>query len=125
MSLLILMCSGPCGFYEDAQIITGKVIMAKNPCLHPGDIRILEAVDVPMLHGMVDCLVLPQNGPRPHPDEASGSDLDGDVYFVSWDADLIPPSGTSWEPMNYKKPKPRILKRVNIEVSKNQARNCS
>jgi RNA-dependent RNA polymerase len=30
------------------------------------------------------------NGCRPHPNECSGSDLDGDIYFVSWDQSLIP-----------------------------------
>lgn len=93
------------------QVITGKVIMAKNPCLHPGDIRILEAVDVPQLHSMIDCLVVPQNGERPHPNETSGSDLDGDVYFTCWDQDLIPPSGKSWEPMVYNAHEQRILNR--------------
>jgi RNA-dependent RNA polymerase len=43
-------------------IVKGKVVVAKNPCLHPGDIRILEAVDAPSLHHLVDCLVFPQKG---------------------------------------------------------------
>ena len=28
-----------------AEVIRGRVAIAKNPCLHPGDIRVLEAVD--------------------------------------------------------------------------------
>ncbi|KAL2347793.1 hypothetical protein Fmac_001793 [Flemingia macrophylla] len=76
---------------KSKMIIKGKVVVAKNPCLHPGDVRVLRAVDVPSLHHMVDCVVFPQKGRRPHPNECSGSDLDGDIYFVSWDLDLIPP----------------------------------
>ncbi|KAF2305640.1 hypothetical protein GH714_007189 [Hevea brasiliensis] len=71
-------------------VIEGKVVVAKNPCLHPGDVRVLRAVNVPALHHMVDCVVFPQKGPRPHPNECSGSDLDGDIYFVCWDPNLIP-----------------------------------
>ncbi|XP_077236012.1 putative RNA-dependent RNA polymerase 1 [Tasmannia lanceolata] len=71
-------------------VVEGKVVVAKNPCLHPGDVRILVAVNVPALHHMVDCVVFPQQGKRPHPNECSGSDLDGDIYFVSWDPELIP-----------------------------------
>ncbi|CAA6663598.1 unnamed protein product [Spirodela intermedia] len=73
------------------RVITGTVAVAKNPCLHPGDIRVLEAVDAPGLRHLVDCLVFPQKGERPHCNEASGSDLDGDLYFVTWDNDLVPP----------------------------------
>lgn len=80
-------------------IVTGTVVVAKNPCLHPGDVRVLTAVDVPSLHHMVDCVVFPQKGSRPHPNECSGSDLDGDIYFVCWDPDLIPPQQV--EPMDY------------------------
>ncbi|GMG99002.1 hypothetical protein Nepgr_000842 [Nepenthes gracilis] len=86
---------------ENLEVIKGLVVIAKNPCLHPGDIRVLEAVDAPGLHHLFDCLVFPQKGDRPHTNEASGSDLDGDLYFVTWDTNLIPPSKTSWPPMDY------------------------
>ncbi|KAJ0538806.1 putative RNA-directed RNA polymerase [Helianthus annuus] len=86
------------GSYK-ARIVSGDVVVAKNPCLHPGDVRVLNAVNVPALHHMVDCVVFPQKGNRPHPNECSGSDLDGDGYFVCWDPDLIPPQQS--EPMDY------------------------
>ncbi|KAI3817112.1 hypothetical protein L1987_10901 [Smallanthus sonchifolius] len=82
-----------------SRIVRGDVVVAKNPCLHPGDVRVLKAVNVPALHHMVDCVVFPQKGNRPHPNECSGSDLDGDIYFVCWDPDLIPPQ--QFEPMDY------------------------
>jgi RNA-dependent RNA polymerase len=89
------------GHPPSRQVIQGKVVMTKNPCMHPGDIRVLDAIDVPELHHMIDCLVVPQTGERPHPNEASGSDLDGDLYFTCWDPRLIPPSGISATPMDY------------------------
>nr|BAV17947.1 RNA-dependent RNA polymerase [Chenopodium pallidicaule] len=88
-------------------VVKGKVVVAKNPCLHPGDVRVLMAVDVPALRHMVDCVVFPQKGKRPHPNECSGSDLDGDIYFVCWDAELIPPRQE--EPMDYTAAESTIL----------------
>ncbi|KAG6382499.1 hypothetical protein SASPL_157835 [Salvia splendens] len=72
--------SGQRRFYEESvdeytstdrnYIVKGKVAVAKNPCLHPGDLRDLEAIDVPALHHMVNCIVFPQKGmshtPRSH-----------------------------------------------------------
>ncbi|KAL3684950.1 hypothetical protein R1sor_002972 [Riccia sorocarpa] len=88
-------------------VVTEKVFIAKNPCLHPGDVRVLQAVDVPGLHHMVDCVVFPQVGPKPHPHECSGSDLDGDQYMVSWEDSLIPPSVD--DSMDYSPPAATVL----------------
>ena len=55
-----------------------QVLVTKNPAHFPGDIRKLEAVDCPALHHLTECIVFPARGERPHPNEISGSDLDGD-----------------------------------------------
>ncbi|CAI8609942.1 unnamed protein product [Vicia faba] len=94
---------------DNTCIIVGKVVVTKNPCLHPGDIRVLDAVYNEELeeNGLKDCLVFPQKGPRPHPNECSGGDLDGDLFFVSWDNDLIPAQTDN--PMDYTGRRPRIM----------------
>eukprot|EP00058_Branchiostoma_floridae_P010132 XP_002595620.1 hypothetical protein BRAFLDRAFT_64730 [Branchiostoma floridae] len=71
--------------------VTGDVVVTRNPCFHPGDLRKLRAVDIPSLHHMVDVIVFPSKGPRPHPNEMSGGDLDGDQFFVTWYPGLIFP----------------------------------
>ncbi|KAK3748423.1 hypothetical protein QZH41_005767 [Actinostola sp. cb2023] len=78
--------------------IKGQVVVCKNPCYLLGDVRVLKAVDdtdkpaTRDLNHLVDCIVFPVCGKRPHPDEIAGSDLDGDMFFVTWDSDLIPPA---------------------------------
>ena len=73
--------------------LRGKVVVCKNPCYLLGDVRVLNAVSGPhvkKLEHLVDCIVFPTRGDRPHPAEIAGSDLDGDQFFVCWQADLIP-----------------------------------
>lgn len=62
-----------------------RVIVSKNPCYLLGDVRILRAVssvERPELHrlekDLVDCIVFPIEGVRPHSEEIAGSDLDGE-----------------------------------------------
>ena len=54
-------------------VLIGTVVVTKNPCMHPGDVRKFEAVDVPELHHLKDCIVFPAKGKRPHPDEMAGN----------------------------------------------------
>eukprot|EP00026_Physarum_polycephalum_P000560 Phypoly_transcript_00561.p1 GENE.Phypoly_transcript_00561~~Phypoly_transcript_00561.p1 ORF type:complete len:1059 (+),score=104.59 Phypoly_transcript_00561:1178-4354(+) len=96
------------------KVITGRVFVVKNPAFHPGDIRVLDAVDCPALHHLVDCLVFPALGPRPHPSETSGSDLDGDIYTACWDKTLVP--GYHENPGTYTAPPP-LAKDLGVDIS--------
>jgi RNA-dependent RNA polymerase len=89
------------------KVVTGVCVLARNPSLHPGDSRIVKAVDVPALRHLKDCVVLPSNGDRDIASMCSGGDLDGDDYLVIWDPDLIPQEWNH-EPMDYTAPPPAI-----------------
>ena len=58
-------------------IVKSKVAVAKNPCMHPGDLRVLKAVYVKELEHLTNCIVFPRTGYRPITNMCSGSDLDG------------------------------------------------
>ncbi|KAI9888212.1 MAG: hypothetical protein M1814_001088 [Vezdaea aestivalis] len=81
-------------------IIEGLCLVGRNPSLHPGDLRVVNAVNVPKLHHLRDVVVFPQTGDRDLPSMCSGGDLDGDEFFVVWDPDLLP---KEWNhaPMDY------------------------
>ncbi|CAM2712695.1 unnamed protein product [Rotaria socialis] len=81
------------------QILQGPVVVTRNPCFHPGDIRKLTAVDIPALHRLKNVIVFPMNGPRPHPMEMSGGDLDGDTFWISCNPKLI--FSKNEEPFDY------------------------
>lgn len=85
------------------EVILGPMLLARNPSLHPGDIRVVRGVDVVELHHLKDVVVLPQTGDRDIASMCSGGDLDGDDFLVIWDKDLLP---REWnvEPMDYSRP---------------------
>ncbi|GAB7324317.1 hypothetical protein MBLNU13_g08278t3 [Cladosporium sp. NU13] len=89
------------------KVIKGVCALGRNPSLHPGDLRVVHAVDVPELRHFRDCLILPSRGDRDIAGMCSGGDLDGDDYLVTWDPDLIP---QEWNhaPMDYSAPAPII-----------------
>ncbi|ROV93253.1 hypothetical protein VPNG_09550 [Cytospora leucostoma] len=80
--------------------VTGLCVVGRNPSLHAGDVRVVQAVDVPELRHLKNVVVFPQKGDRDIPSMCSGGDLDGDDYFVFWDKRLIP---TEWDhpPMDH------------------------
>ncbi|POS80146.1 RNA-dependent RNA polymerase [Diaporthe helianthi] len=73
------------------EVITGLCVVGRNPSLHPGDVRVVEAVDAPELGHLKNVVVFPKTGDRDIPSMCSGGDMDGDDYFVYWDERLIPP----------------------------------
>ncbi len=95
------------GANDKPQIMLGPMILARNPSLHPGDIRVVCGIDVPALHHLKDVVALPQTGDRDIAHMCSGGDLDGDDYLVIWDKGLLP---REWNhpPMDYTPPDPVI-----------------
>lgn len=78
------------------------VTVGRNPSLHPGDIRVLTARYVPQLEEyLCDVIVFSAKGNRPKPNEMSGGDLDGDIYFVIYDEQLVPCQSRLQPPMSY------------------------
>lgn len=78
--------------YDDKEskfVVETEVLVMKNPCNHPGDIRRCKAVNREELDHLVNVVVFSRKGQRPEQNKMSGGDLDGDVYMVIWDEDLV------------------------------------
>ena len=102
--VFILLSKGP---DNKPYVVEGPMLLARNPSLHPGDIRVVRGVDIPALRHLKDVVVLPQTGDRDVAGMCSGGDLDGDDFVVMWDQDLLPPE-SHWivDPMDYTAPVP-------------------
>jgi len=74
-------------------LVGERIAITRAPALHPGDIQVVKAVDVPEgspLRALHNCVVFSQQGPRDLPSKLSGGDLDGDLFHIIHDTRLIP-----------------------------------
>jgi RNA-dependent RNA polymerase len=73
----------------DSYILKGAVMVTKHPVMHPGDVRMLQAVDIPSLADHRNVILFSRHGSRPEANKMAGSDLDGDEFAVTWDSRLF------------------------------------
>ena len=74
-------------------VLRGPVAVTRCPALHPGDIQVAQAVDVPAdspLQFLHNCVVFSQKGKRDLPSQLSGGDLDGDLFNIIQHPGLLP-----------------------------------
>ncbi|PBK97196.1 RdRP-domain-containing protein [Armillaria gallica] len=68
----------------------GTFLVGRNPAYSPGDLRRLEAINVPELSHLTNCITFAGKGRYSEPSQMGGGDLDGDRYLIIKDADLVP-----------------------------------
>jgi hypothetical protein len=89
-------------FEGKRSVMLGRCLVTRSPALHPGDVQMVQAVDVPLdspLSQLHNCVVFSQHGRRDLPSMLSGGDLDGDLYNVIFDPSLWPKD--QFEPADY------------------------
>ncbi|EDN94048.1 hypothetical protein SS1G_09915 [Sclerotinia sclerotiorum 1980 UF-70] len=83
-----------CCWLEDGKrttLVQSSVVITRAPALHPGDVQLANAVDVPSnspLKRLYNCICFSQKGARDLPSQLSGGDLDGDLYYVMFDPEM-------------------------------------
>ena len=83
------------------KIIQKPAFIYRNPCLHPGDHRLVSCVDNVKLRHLYNVVVLPAfNCKVSLAAQCSGGDLDGDFFSVIWDDHLVP--SNNFESCHYK-----------------------
>src|SRR3569833_3141827 len=85
------------------------VLVTRSPALHPGDIQRATNKLPPNGHPLrelVNCLVFSSKGVRDLPSQLSGGVLDGDIYYVIWDAAVVGARTKTSLPANYPRQAP-------------------
>ena len=80
------------------KVLEGRILVFRNPCLHPGDCPTVKGVCDSRLMHLLNVIVFPTKGSKSLPATCSGGDLDGDLYGVIWDKNLIPPENLGYHP---------------------------
>lgn len=114
--------AGKSGEYK---VVESVCILCRNPSLHPGDIRVVRAVNKPELYHLKNVVVLPRTGDRDLGSMCSGGDLDGDDYLVIWDQHLLPaveqwnhrPMDFTPNPVAYQDREPTVDDMINFFVT--------
>lgn len=94
-------------------LVQRDVVITRAPALHPGDVQLVDAVDVPVgspLEHLHNCVVFSQHGVRDLPSKLSGGDLDGDLYHIIHDKRLRPTR--IHVPADYRRVKELLLDRA-------------
>jgi hypothetical protein len=102
-----------CDAETDSRTVIGDVIIARNPCYYPSDMRKVTAVDLLSRIARddtlassyewwrdvcVDVIVCPVAGPCSLASLMSGGDYDGDLAWICWDCRLT----SQWKCVEYK-----------------------
>ncbi|XP_056163740.1 probable RNA-dependent RNA polymerase 5 isoform X1 [Syzygium oleosum] len=112
----------------DSGQISGTVLVYRNPGLHFGDIHVLNATYVEALETKVGnskyAIFFPTSRPRSLTDEIAGGDLDGDMYWVSRNPQLLKyfkpsqpwVSASAAQDVNCKKPSDMSIENLEDEL---------
>ncbi|KAJ6631174.1 RNA dependent RNA polymerase-domain-containing protein [Mycena sp. CBHHK59/15] len=84
----------------ETDIVIGDVLMTRNPCKVPTDVRKVKGVKCPELCDLVDVIVCQ----RRLLDYLAGGDYDGDTAIVIWDAAIVEPFTNSDEKYSIEPP---------------------
>ncbi|KAL9076034.1 MAG: hypothetical protein Q9157_003813 [Trypethelium eluteriae] len=102
---------------EGRSVLTdGKVAITRSPAMHPGDVQLVHAVDVPQdspLNALYNCVVFSSKGTRDLPSQLSGGDLDGDQYHIIFAQQLLPTR--TYSAANYPRMAPADINRA-VEI---------
>lgn len=88
-----------------------SLLVTKSPALHPGDIQKVKNTDPPAGHALREhrnCIVFSKWGARDLPSQLSGGDLDGDLFNVIWDTDVVDHI-KPYDPADYPRVSPLVI----------------